>query len=172
MLDRMRETLFNVLQGQVEGSVFADLYAGTGAVGIEALSRGARRGVFVESNPAAVEVIRANLNLLGAQNDARIVLAPVAGALPGLAADIVFLGPPYQAADEYANTLTELGKSAPPLVIAQHDRARPLADRYGELERFRTIEMGRNALSFFRKHEPERGESPDTEAVGSERNPL
>jgi 16S rRNA (guanine(966)-N(2))-methyltransferase RsmD len=155
MLDRMRETLFNVLQGQVEGKSFADLYAGTGAVGIEALSRGVRRVTFVETNPAAVEVIRANLNSLGAQDDARIVFSPVAGAVRGLEADVVFLGPPYRAHDEYENTLTTLGDSGPALVIAQHDRAHRLSDRYGRLEKFRTIEMGRNALSFFRSEEPQ-----------------
>ena len=160
MLDRMRETLFNVLQGQIEGKAFADLYAGTGAVGIEALSRGARRVIFVESNPAAIEVIRANLNSLGAQDDARIVYSPVAGAVRSLEADVVFLGPPYRAVDEYESTLTVLGQVGPPLVIAQHDRAHPLSDRYGRLEQFRTIEMGRNALSFFRPTETQPGEEP------------
>jgi 16S rRNA (guanine(966)-N(2))-methyltransferase RsmD len=153
MLDRMRETLFNVLQGQIEGRAFADLYAGTGAVGIEALSRGARRVTFVESNPAAVDVIRANLSTIGAQDDARIVFSPVASAVRSLEADVVFLGPPYRAVDEYENTLTVLGELGAPLVIAQHDRAHPLPDRYGLLERFRTIEMGRNALSFYRRQE-------------------
>jgi 16S rRNA (guanine(966)-N(2))-methyltransferase RsmD len=149
MLDRMRETLFNVLQGQIEGRVFADLYAGTGAVGIEALSRGASRAIFVESSAAAVEMIRANLRTVGAQDDARILFSPVAKILEGLQADVVFLGPPYHAAEEYQATLTALGELGPPLVIAQHDRAHPLADRYGRLDRFRTMEMGRNALSFF-----------------------
>jgi 16S rRNA (guanine(966)-N(2))-methyltransferase RsmD len=155
MLDRMRETLFNVLQGQIEGRVFADLYAGTGAVGIEALSRGASRAIFVENSTAAVEMIRANLRTVGAQEEARILFSPVAKVLKGLQADVVFLGPPYHAADEYLATLTALGESGPPLVIAQHDRAHPLADEYGRLERFRTMEMGRNALSFFRtRQEP------------------
>ena len=149
MLDRMRETLFSVLQGQVEGKVFADLYAGTGAVGIEALSRRASRAIFVESSAAAIELIRANLQELGAQEDARILFSPVANVLRDLQADIAFLGPPYSAAEEYENTLTALGQSGPPLVIAQHGRSKPLADQYGRLERFRTIEMGRNALSFF-----------------------
>jgi 16S rRNA (guanine(966)-N(2))-methyltransferase RsmD len=161
MLDRMRETLFNVLQGQVEGKVFADLYAGTGAVGIEALSRGAARVIFVESGAAAVELIRANLRAVGAQDEARIVFSPVNKALPAVQADIVFLGPPYHAADEYRSTLTLLGESVPPLVIAQHDRAHPLAGQYGRLERFRVIEMGRNALSFFR---PRGGPSADSPA--------
>jgi 16S rRNA (guanine(966)-N(2))-methyltransferase RsmD len=156
MLDRVRETLFNVLQGQIEGRSFADLYAGTGAVGIEALSRGAALAIFVESNGAGVELIRSNLRTVGALHEARIHQSPVDKALDNLEADIVFLGPPYQAAKEYEGTLTTLGQTTPgrsPLVIAQHDRANPLAERYGRLERFRTIEMGRNVLSFFHVQE-------------------
>jgi 16S rRNA (guanine(966)-N(2))-methyltransferase RsmD len=161
MLDRMRETLFNVLQGQIEGRTFADLYAGTGAVGIEAISRGAALAIFVESNGAAVELIRANLRTVGALESARIHLSQVDVALQNLEADIVFLGPPYQAAKEYERTLTTLGESGAPLVIAQHDRANPLAERYGRLARYRSIEMGRNVLAFFRpEQEPLEEESP------------
>ena len=150
MLGRMRETLFNVLQGHIEGKVFADLYAGTGAVGIEALSRGAQRVIFVESNPAAVQVIRANLRKVGALDEARMVQSQVGAALKaGIEADVVFLGPPYLVLEEYANTLSKLGDAPPELVIVQHDRAHPLLEKYGRLERIRVIEMGRNALSFF-----------------------
>jgi 16S rRNA (guanine966-N2)-methyltransferase len=150
MLDRMRETLFNVLRPELEGCTFADLYAGTGAVGIEALSRGAARAIFVEQSPAAVDVIRENLRAVGAGTEARVVRSTVAAALPGLDADVVFLGPPYAAADEYARTLAALGAAPPPLVVAQHARADRLAERYGGLQRRRTIEMGSNALSFYR----------------------
>jgi 16S rRNA (guanine966-N2)-methyltransferase len=159
MLDRMRETMFNVLQDSIEGKVFADLYAGTGAVGIEALSRGAVRAIFVESSPAAVEMVRSNLRAVGAQDDARILFSPVTQVLEGLRADIAFLGPPYRATQEYESTLSALGESGPPLVIAQHDRAHRLADTYGRLEQYRTIQMGRNALTFFRTHEEPSPES-------------
>jgi 16S rRNA (guanine966-N2)-methyltransferase len=159
MLGRMRETLFNVLQDLVEGKVFVDLYAGTGAVGIEALSRGAARAIFVESSAAAVELVRANLRTLGAQDDARILFSPVNKVVRGLQADIVFLGPPYQATEEYEATLGALGESSPSLVIAQHGRTHRLAERYGRLERYRTIEMGRSALTFFRTQEEPAPES-------------
>jgi 16S rRNA (guanine966-N2)-methyltransferase len=159
MLDRMRETLFNVLRPDLEGCVFADLYAGTGAVGIEALSRGAARAVFVEQSPAAVDVIRDNLRAVGAGAEARVVRSTVAAALPALDADVVFLGPPYAAAEEYARTLVALGASPPSLVVAQHARADRLAERYGGLERTRTIDVGSNALSFYRPATPVIGES-------------
>jgi 16S rRNA (guanine(966)-N(2))-methyltransferase RsmD len=165
MLDRVRETLFNVLQGQIEGRVFADLYAGTGAVGIEALSRGAALAIFAESNGSAVELIRSNLRIVGALQSARIHQSPVNKALQNLEADIVFLGPPYQAAKEYEGTLTTLGQTTPgqrgpSLVIAQHDRANPLLEQYGRLSRFRSIAMGRNVLSFFRPPEEPPEDSP------------
>ena len=70
--DRLREALFNVLAPRIAGAVFADLYAGTGAVGIEALSRGARRAIFIEQNRAAVSVIRENLRSLGLEARAQI----------------------------------------------------------------------------------------------------
>jgi len=150
MLDRLRETLFNVLQDQIAGQVFADLYAGTGAVGIEALSRGAAQAIFVDKSAAAADVIRENLRALGAEEQARILVSPVDTALKHLAADIFFLGPPYELVEEYEKTLAALGRSGPPLVIAQHPKNHPLAERYGRLTRYRTISAGSNALSFFR----------------------
>jgi 16S rRNA (guanine(966)-N(2))-methyltransferase RsmD len=150
MLDRMRETLFNVLQQQVPGAVFADLYAGTGSVGIEALSRGASKVIFVESSPAATKIIRRNLESLGSPDNAHIWAMRVANAIPSLNAAIVFLGPPYAADDEFQSTLDALGKNPPSIVIAQRDRKKPLAERYGELERYREMPMGASCFSFYR----------------------
>ena len=70
--DRLRETLFNVLAPRIQGAAFLDLYAGSGAVGIEALSRGARSAEFVDESRAAIEVLRANLAQFGIGNQARI----------------------------------------------------------------------------------------------------
>ncbi len=155
MLDRLRETLFNVIAPRIEGRVFVDLYAGTGAVGIEALSRGASSVVFVETNPRATAVIKRNLAVLEGGSDARIVQSPVAEALPGIEGDVYFVGPPYALVPEYETTLTTLGASPPELVIAQHARAHELATHYGGLERVRVIHQGKNSLSFY---EPPRTE--------------
>src|ERR1700751_4032084 len=70
--DRLRETLFNVLAPRIEGAAFLDLYAGSGAVGLEALSRGAARVVFVERAPAALAVLRGNMESLGVRSAARV----------------------------------------------------------------------------------------------------
>lgn len=150
MLDRMRETLFNVLQTEVPGAVFADLYAGTGAVGIEALSRGAKQAIFVEQNPKAVRVIEANLHAFGASADALVRLKTVEEALPEIEADLYFLGPPYPAVEEYGKTLAALAEKGAKLAVAQHDRKLDLEKRYGALKRTRVLKMGHNVLSFYR----------------------
>ena len=157
--DRLRETLFNVLAPRTEGAAFLDLYAGSGAVGIEALSRGAEHVDFVERAPAALRVLRGNLERLGLRAGFRIHAAAVGatlrkleagsglsrGAAPGAKFDLVFLDPPWDAAPEYAATLGLLGGS----VIAEHRRKQRLEDRYGSLTRIRLLEQGDAALSFY-----------------------
>src|SRR5690242_1555730 len=93
--DRLRETLFNVLAPRIEGAVFADLYAGSGAVGIEALSRGAAQAIFIEQNRHAVGVIRENLRALGLEARADVRQGQVLAVASVLRAEIVFLDPPY-----------------------------------------------------------------------------
>ena len=161
--DRLRETLFNVLcAGNPEalaGSVWLDLYAGTGAVGIEALSRGAGMVYFVESSKAAAELIGENLKSLGTESGFRILKAEVEKALAqlegsGVVADFVFLDPPYRMEQEYARTLEALAESkmvrASGVVIAEHDKKLDLEERVGALERYRKHEQGDATLSFYR----------------------
>ena len=149
--DRLREALFNVLAPVIEGSVFVDAYAGIGAVGLEALSRGARRCVFVEKNRAAVEVIRDNLASLGVEGRAEVFTGKSLPVLERVAADIVFLDPPYELEQEYEAALTVLGATANELVIVQHSSRVELKPEYGRLRRYRVLKQGSNALSFYRK---------------------
>jgi 16S rRNA (guanine966-N2)-methyltransferase len=160
--DRLRETLFNVLAPRIEGASFLDLYAGSGAVGIEAISRGAARVVFVERDASALAALRANLGKLGIREGFRIhaggVSAFVRRGRPAgsLQFDLVFLDPPYDAAQEYAAALGLLGGASSSLlapralVIAEHRRKESLEDRYGELTRTRLLEQGDATLSFYR----------------------
>ena len=133
--DRLRETLFNVLTTgnphALEGTVWLDLFAGTGAVGIEALSRGAKEVHFVESSHAAEEAIRQNLHSLGITHGFHILLDELPRAFWRLerqrvAADVVFIDPPYRMKDAYANTLRALADSsliwAMSVVIAEHEK--------------------------------------------------
>jgi len=145
--DRLRETMFSILAPLIEGTVFVDAYAGGGSVGIEALSRGASRGVFIERAPAALEVLRANIASLGLQGRANVLRGKAAGALAGYKADIVFLDPPYTEPEEYAASFAVVRA---PLVIAQHASREVLAERYGSHVRYRTVKQGDNTLSFYR----------------------
>jgi len=159
--DRLRETLFNVLAPRIGGSTFLDLYAGSGAVGLEALSRGAASVVFVERAEPALKVLRANLSRLGLATGFRVQTGTVGAYLRKLKAgqaaafDLVFLDPPYDAAPEYAATLGLLGREAEglleagALVIAEHRRKEQLEDRYGSLKRTRLLEQGDASLSFY-----------------------
>jgi 16S rRNA (guanine966-N2)-methyltransferase len=157
--DRLRETLFNVLAPRIEGAVFADLYAGSGAVGIEAISRGASLVYFVDNAPSAVAAIQSNLAALKITSGFQILSSTVPAALRRLAerCSIVFLDPPYAADDDYAGTLSSIGHSADSLltpdgiVIAEHSRKmlQPLAECYGPLKHYRVLEQGDAGLSFY-----------------------
>jgi 16S rRNA (guanine966-N2)-methyltransferase len=160
--DRLRETLFDVLcAGNPEalaGSVWLDLYAGTGAVGIEALSRGAAMVYFAESSKAAAEVIAGNLKSLGVVDGFQIARAEVSKALrqwesAGVHSDYVFLDPPYRLRDEYPKTLNSLAESrllsASSMVIAEHEKRFDPGAEYGKLHRYRKLEQGDAALSFY-----------------------
>ena len=159
--DRLRETLFNVLAPRVAGAIFLDLYAGSGAVGIEALSRGAAEAIFVENAEAALRAIRANLASLGIRGGYSLEARSTAAALKRLAAsgravDVVFLDPPYAEAAEYELALGLLGGEcrdvlAPDaVVIAEHLKKVEMTERYGGLERFRVLKQGDSELSFYR----------------------
>lgn len=145
--DRMRETMFSILAPVIEGAVFVDAYAGSGSVGIEAVSRGASRGIFIERAPDALEVLRANIASLGIQSRVSVTRGTAVGALPGFKADIVFLDPPYTDPEEYALSMAVVKA---PLVIAQHATREILADSYGKLQRYRMVKQGENTLSFYR----------------------
>ncbi|MCL4851017.1 MAG: 16S rRNA (guanine(966)-N(2))-methyltransferase RsmD [Bryobacteraceae bacterium] len=147
--DRLRETLFDVLAPRIEGVVFVDAYAGTGSVGIEALSRGARHVFFIERTRSAAEIIRANLASLGIEHRARVVEGKVASRLKSIQGDIVFADPPYRLESEYDTVLSILGASPPPLAILQHASRFQLKDEYPGLRRQRVIHQGDNSLSFY-----------------------
>ena len=161
--DRLRETLFNVLAPRMEAARFLDLYAGSGAVGLEAVSRGAKNVTLVERAAGALKVLRGNLVRLGIRGGVRVYAGRVSEFLRSAADsgpnpdrhDIVFLDPPYEEAKEYALALGLLGGAAAvilaegALVVAEHRRKEPLEDRYGSLVRTRLLEQGDAALSFY-----------------------
>jgi 16S rRNA (guanine966-N2)-methyltransferase len=147
--DRLREALFNVLAPRISGAVFADLYAGTGAVGIEALSRGASRAIFVEHSRAAANVIRENLRSLALEARAQVREGRALQTLKKIEADIIFLDPPYELVKEYAFALDLLSSGTASFVIVQHDVRLKLEESYGALNRERQMKQGDNVLSFY-----------------------
>ena len=162
--DRLRETLFNVLTAgnpqALAGSVWLDLFAGTGAVGIEAFSRGASHVTFVDSGKTSARVIRDNLKSLGIRAGFEIVEIEVQRALrqleaKQLMANYIFIDPPYAAHDEYAQVLSLLSASpilaSGSVVIAEHDKRFDPGETFGSSRRYRLLPQGDSALSFYRK---------------------
>jgi RNA methyltransferase, RsmD family len=156
--DRLRETLFNILGTSVRDSRFVDLCAGSGAVGIEALSRGARQAVFVEQSRRACAVIEANLRALGITDQANIICRDVIAALKQLAYDtapfdLLFFDPPY-ASGIYATVLSYLGDSAmlaeDGILAVEHRVKTPPESNYGRLKLFRQLKQGESALAFYK----------------------
>jgi 16S rRNA (guanine(966)-N(2))-methyltransferase RsmD len=157
--DRLRETLFDILGSTVEDSLFVDVFAGTGAIGIEALSRRARQVVFIEHHAPAVKLIRENLHSLGITAGGEVLAVDAMRGLALLAsrhafADFIFLDPPYARAADYLRVLEFLDESrliAPGgIVIAEHGRKMHLPGRLDRLECSRILEQGDSALSFYR----------------------
>ncbi len=159
--DRLRETLFNVLAASsiMEGSIWLDLFAGTGAVGIEALSRGAGQVYFVESERKHARLIRENLQSLNITDGFEVYESDVASTLRGLEAsgvlcDFCFVDPPYSMRGAYQRTLEFLGESRmvgpSTIVIAEHEKKFDLAAKFGALASYRRIVQGDAALSLYR----------------------
>jgi 16S rRNA (guanine966-N2)-methyltransferase len=159
--DRLRETLFNVLTPRIEGARFLDLCAGTGAVGIEALSRGAEHTTFVDQSRRMCALIEANLDALGIENDVEIATAEVSEYLRRLVKmeakpfEIVFFDPPYQA--DYEGVLAYFGDhsaqllATDALLIAEHDKRKELSEEIGRLKRYRKVKQGDSVLSFYQQ---------------------
>jgi len=158
--DRLRETLFNVVAPGLAGSVWLDLFAGSGAIGIEAISRGARMVHFVESSKRAARTIRDNLAGLEIEESFEIIEREVPVALrmldsQAVSCDFCFLDPPYRKMGDYEQALGFLSQSRllspTSVVIAEHDKHFDPGDAFGALRRQRTLQQGDAVLSFYRR---------------------
>ncbi|HEY2497005.1 MAG TPA: 16S rRNA (guanine(966)-N(2))-methyltransferase RsmD [Candidatus Angelobacter sp.] len=156
--DRLRETLFNVVAPHVNDSVWLDLFAGSGAIGIEALSRGARSIYFVESASVAARTIRKNLHSLQIEEGFEVIERDAGVALrmldsQAVSCDFIFLDPPYRKMADYEDVLGFLSQSRllspASQVIAEHDKHFDPGDRFGALVRHRTLRQGDAVLSFY-----------------------
>jgi 16S rRNA (guanine(966)-N(2))-methyltransferase RsmD len=165
--DRLRETLFNILGPRVAGSRFADLFAGTGAVGIEAISRGAAHVFFAENAPPALKALKTNLTNLKIAGGYSVEDRGTTALLQRLLKlrdplDLIFLDPPYDSENDYTQTLGFLGSPAhaqvlapDALVLAEHaSKGFQPADRYGRLTRVRLYKQGDTSVSFYAPEPP------------------
>ena len=158
--DRLKETLFNLVQSRIADAAFLDCFAGSGSIGIEALSRGASFVAFVESSLGAVQVIRQNLTSLGEDGSpqCQILDQKAQAALKSLERtgrkfDIVFLDPPYDDADQYPRVFEQLQNGEllndAALVVAEHSKFLALPAQVMHLERRRQVRQGDSVLSLF-----------------------
>lgn len=157
--DRLRETLFNILAPQItDATKFLDLCSGTGAIGIEALSRGASHATFVDKSRKSCALIEENLDLLDVpEEDTEIILSDAEEFLRKSkdTFDIVFFDPPYR--NEYREILYLLGEPESKLLaedgifIAEHHNKNNLPDAIGELRRWRILRQGDSSLSFYER---------------------
>jgi len=152
--DKLRETLFNILAPRIAGARVLDGYAGTGAVGIEALSRGAAAVTFVEHDRRAQALIEDNLAHCGIENGYAIIRASVAGAVSMLRAsgasfDVVLLDPPYD--QDPGADLAGLDDviATHGIVVVEHGRRRAPPEQLGRLVRNRDVRSGDSVLTFY-----------------------
>jgi 16S rRNA (guanine(966)-N(2))-methyltransferase RsmD len=165
ILARIRKSLFDILRPRLAGARFLDLFAGTGTVGIEALSNGAASAVFIDASPTSCRMIAKNLDVLGFTPRARVVRADVVHEMRVLAGDqfeLVFMGPPYKDEEKRPLALTVPALRALDhtgvlalngLVIGQHHKKEPMTDLPNGWELFRQNIYGDSILSFFRRKE-------------------
>ncbi len=157
---RVKQTLFDILAPRLPGARVVDAFAGSGAVGLEALSRGAARVVLIDSSAAAYATLKQNAELLRGgggeielqRQDARLALAALADQ--GARFDLVYLDPPYDS-DLYEDLLRQIGETGllveDGVVVAEHFHKRALPETMGRLRRTRTVRVGDHTLSFYRR---------------------
>lgn len=177
--DRVKESLFNILAPWVPGARVLDLFAGTGALGIEALSRGAQEAVFVEREPRAAAVVRANLRHTGLESLAEVRLADAVREVQRLARqgrqfDLVFMDPPYGQglAQAALAALGAAGLVAPDgWVVVEHGVREEMPKRAENLAQVRTVRYGDTVLTFFRPTHDRGPRAAEPEPAGGRNEP-
>jgi len=154
---KVREALFDILRDRIDGALFVDLYAGTGTVGLEALSRGAKKAVFVEQSYARVRTIRENLINLGFQERADVIRGRSCDFIArygGEHVDICFVDPPYKS-DEIDRVLPLIGEkdflSQQGIVVVEHFFKKKVPEKAGKVILKRSYRYGDTMLTFYGK---------------------
>jgi len=161
MMDRVKSAMFSILNPVIQDSHILDLYAGTGALGIECLSRGAKSATFIDKSKYAVRCIKINLKTTGFSNLAKVFKCSTyrflqefeSFELPTNSFDIIFFTPPYKKFKEKVLALTHKLMKPNSILIAEHSSNRTIKSRVGELERFDERKYGSTTLTFYQKGE-------------------
>lgn len=154
--NKVRESLFNILSDRIIGATFLDLYAGTGAIGIEALSRGAEAVTFVENNPVHLQTLKKNLKLCTLEESAAVFKTAVMNYLEKLnqTFDLIYLDPPYRS-QEFEKMLPRLKRGdmirSNGMLIFEHDHKQLLPHGIGEIYFIKDYRYGETVLSFYGK---------------------
>ena len=160
--DRVKESLFNILQFQLEGRRFLDLFAGSGQIGLEALSRGAAQCVFVDASKESIRVVEKNVQSTGMGDRAKVVSSDFAAYLSGCREhfDIAFLDPPYRSGLlERALPLVAQKMNPGGVILCEHPKDEVLPETAGEFVQFRSYRYGKIMLTSYRRSEEESGEA-------------
>ena len=169
--DRVKESMFNILGKEVEGKIVLDLYAGTGNLGIEALSRGAKRALFVERGRRAVRLIQRNISQCGMQERSEILLKDVSRAIGilsqrGESFDLILMDPPYEKG-LIQETLTRLHSTRiyheDTILLIEHDRREPIPEKVEGWTLIRQQGIGDTVISFLTPHPATKGGEPSVQ---------
>jgi len=155
---KVREALFNIIGRKIKGALFLDLYAGTGAIGFEALSRGASEVIFVETKKGFADKITQIVKQYSFEGKAKVITNQVidyiqCAGLNKLTFDIIFLDPPYHT-DEAAHAISEIDKRGilkdSGMVIAEHFKKRLLPERFDRLQKIKDYKYGDTVLTLYK----------------------
>jgi len=162
--DKVKQALFNILGDRLDGAAFLDLFAGTGGIGIEALSRGASRAVFIDDSRKSLDAVRHNIGQAGFGSRAQVIASKAESFIKKTEDryDIIFLDPPYT--QEFGPLLELIAGSAllapAAVVVAEHFKKQPSLERAGALTLYREAVYGDTVLAFYRMLDTGQEEKP------------
>lgn len=154
--DKVREAVFDILMNDVDEAVFCDLFSGSGAMGIEALSRGAKKCIFCDTDRASIRLIKMNLRICGAGDEAAVITGDFRKCLRRITdkVDIFYIDPPYESG-LYGEALTQIEildlLSDDGIIIAEHDSRVEVPESTDTLEKIRDHRYGKTVVTVYRK---------------------
>lgn len=160
--DKVKESLFNIIGPYFDGGMVLDLFAGSGSLGLEALSRGMDKGIFVEKDPKALQVIKANIQACRMEEESEVLRSDALRSIKmlggrGLRFDLILMDPPYKVADTIPAILNEIEAnellSEDGLIICEHGEELILPEQIGPFVKYRHEKYGITAISFFERQQ-------------------